>query len=112
MTVARQASGIYPQAGGTRPNQADALQALYFPTLRSELTAMEGALMPLIDWLETQWDHQGRDFQGWRAQFDPEEGKPLYNAYATACNETIEAVVRAVPQSRTFARALARPRKH
>jgi len=92
-------------------NQADTLQALYFPVVRSHLETMEDAIMPYIDWLETQWKRQAGDFINWRAQFDPHEGEPLYNAYATAFDETIAAVRQAVPEFRALARTLARTRK-
>ena len=52
---------------------------------------MEDALRPFIDWLATQWHHQAMDLQSWRAQFDPEEGQPLYEAYTTARSEAIKA---------------------
>jgi hypothetical protein len=90
--------------------QAYALQRLYFPAV--DLQALEHALIPLVKWLETQWDQQHRDFHRWRAEFRREEGIPLNDTYSTVYEETIEAVVRATPQSRKFARALARFCRH
>jgi len=90
--------------------QAYALQRLYFPAV--DLQALEHALIPLVKWLETQWDQQHRDFHRWRAEFRREKGISLNDTYSTVYEETIEAVVRATPQSRKFARALARFRRH
>ena len=91
-------------------DQAYALGRLYFPAV--DLEALEDALIPLAAWLENQWDQQHRDFQRWREQFCRDERKPLDDAYYTACEETIAAVVRTIPQSQKFARALARLRRH
>jgi hypothetical protein len=91
-------------------DQAEALLHLYFPALRSQFAAMSDALEPYIEWLEIQWDSQERDMESWRAQFRQDEGRPRHDAYIKAFDEMAEAIARAVPQSRRFARALARQR--
>jgi hypothetical protein len=103
---------VYPDTLLLDLNQVYALQRLYFPALQRRLETMVDALMPFVGWLETQWDQQDRDFESWSAQFCPGEADPLYATYGTALEETIEAVVRAVPHSRTFARELARHHRH
>jgi hypothetical protein len=51
--------------------QAYALQRLYFPAV--DLQASEHALIPLVKWLETQWDQQHRDCHRGCAEFRREE---------------------------------------
>jgi hypothetical protein len=92
-------------------NQIWMLQDLYFSALASHITAMVDTLMSYAKWLEDQWDQLDRDTESWRAQYHPEDGTPLYNAYSTACTEMIAAIVRAVPRSRQLARALAHQRR-
>jgi hypothetical protein len=89
-----------------------ALQMLHFPALRGSLETMEKALMPYVNWLETQWHYHDVAFDTWRMRYDPAEEGSLYAPYASACGDAVRAVVQAVPQSQKFARALPRPRKH
>jgi hypothetical protein len=87
-------------------DQMSALQRLHFPAV--DLQTFETTLIEFATWLENQWNQQHRDFPAWCAQFRREEGALRQDAYSTACEETIEAVVRVAPPSRTFARAMVR----
>lgn len=82
--------------------------AAYFPTLQHQFAAMKDALFRYTKWLEIQWTSQHMDIDRWRAEFRPEDLRPLEDVYVEEVVRMTETVVRRVPRSRQLARALAR----
>jgi hypothetical protein len=95
--------------------QAETLQGLYFPPVKSYLEAHSNTVFLLVKWLKSQAALQETDSPRWVVRFyeeDAEQWCQLIATHGTACQDAIEAVARAVPLYREPSRALLRLRRH
>jgi hypothetical protein len=92
-------------------DQAFALQQLYFPALRGHMRVLEDAVLPLLAWLESQLEQQGRDFEAWREQYRSREAS-LSDTYDIALQATVDAVVRTAQLFGDLPPTSTRPHRH